>query len=184
MLRRRQNRAGQRLGTRSCGNRAGRLSIQVLLEPDATLTRKLKPAFGPSEARKIVLELTAWRPIPVDLHVMQRAWSLENTCSLSWWDALIVAAAQASRCSVLLAEDLQHGQVFGAVRVVNPFLEQDRTPAQILQALEPRRLDQDPGEWAFPSRRRHRYAEKGRCRQSPGSALSLVLRLDQRHGRS
>ena len=118
-------------------SRVGRLSIQVLLELYSTLTRKLRPAFDPKEAREIVQELAAWRPIPVDLHIVQRAWSLESTYSLPWWDALIVAAAQVSRCSVLLTEDLQHGQVFGAVRVVNPFLAQDRTPAEILQALEP-----------------------------------------------
>ena len=118
-------------------SRVGRLSIQVLLELYSTLTRELRPAFDPKEAREIVQELAAWRPIPVDLHVMQRAWSLEGTFSLSWWDALIVAAAQVSGCSVLLTEDLQHGQVFGSVRVVNPFHAQDRTPAEILQAFEP-----------------------------------------------
>ncbi len=118
-------------------SRAGRLSIQVLLELYATLTRKLKPGFNADEAQEIVRELAAWRPIPVDLGVVQRAWSLEGRHSLSWWDALVVAAAQAGNCAVLLTEDLQHGQVFGTVRVVSPFVAPDRMPAEILQAIEP-----------------------------------------------
>lgn len=87
-------------------SRTGRLSVQVLLELYATLTRKLKPGFNANEAREIVSELAAWQPIPVDLGVVQRAWSLEGRRSLSRWDALIVAAAQAGNCAVLLTEDL------------------------------------------------------------------------------
>lgn len=52
---------------------------------------------------------------------MQSAWELEDQYSLSWWDALIVSAAQVSGCDLLLTEDLQAGQVLGGVRVVNPF---------------------------------------------------------------
>ena len=113
-------------------SRAGRLSVQVLLELYSTLTRKMKPGFDAREARQIVRELTHWQPIPVDLTVVERAWSLEERYSLSWWDALIVAAAQAGECSVLLTEDLQHGQAFDEVRTVNPFADPDRTPSEIL----------------------------------------------------
>ena len=49
--------------------------------------------------------------------------------------ALIVAAAQACECKVLLTEDLQHGQKFGAVRVIDPFASPERTPEEILAAL-------------------------------------------------
>ena len=117
--------------------RSGRVSFQVLLELYVTLTRKLKPGLNPEEAREIVRDLAAWRPIPVDLGVIQRAWFLEQRHSLSWWDALIVAAAQASKCAVLLTEELPHGQAFGTVRVVNPFAAPDQTPAEILQTLAP-----------------------------------------------
>jgi predicted nucleic acid-binding protein len=41
---------------------------------------------------------------------------------LSWFDALIVSAAQQAGCDVLYSEDLQHGQRFGSLRVVNPFV--------------------------------------------------------------
>ena len=41
---------------------------------------------------------------------------------LSLWDAMILAAAQASNARVLYTEDLNHGQDYGGVRAVNPFL--------------------------------------------------------------
>ena len=117
--------------------RSGRLSFQVLSELYSTLTRKLRPGFDEPEAREIVRDLTAWNPVSVDLAVLERAWLLEERYCLSWWDALIVAAAQISECRVLLTEDLQPGQVFGAVRAVNPFTTPERTPAEVLENLEP-----------------------------------------------
>jgi predicted nucleic acid-binding protein len=41
---------------------------------------------------------------------------------LSWYDSLIVAAAQQAGCKLLYSEDLQHGQQFGTVTIHNPFL--------------------------------------------------------------
>ena len=75
--------------------------------------------------------------MPIDVAVLERAWRIEGRYSLSWWDALIVAAAQTCRCDVLLTEDLQHGQTFDTLHVIDPFAERDRTPAEILAA--PRR---------------------------------------------
>ena len=117
------------------GHRSGRLSFQVLQEFYAILTRKLKLGFEEGEPQKIVRELASWQPIPIDLAVLEHAWLLEERYSLSWWDALIVAAAQTCECEVLLTEDLQHGQMFSAVRVVDPFKSLDRTPAEVLEVL-------------------------------------------------
>lgn len=117
-------------------NRAGRLSMQVVQELYAVLTRKAKPGVPASKAREIVRDLLSWRPVPVDPALLERAWLVEARYALSWWDALIVAAAQICECSVLLTEDLQHGQVLDTVRVVNPFDSPERSPAQILEALQ------------------------------------------------
>ena len=108
-------------------SRSGRLSFQVLQELYATLTHERRLNFDPSEAREIVEVLAAWQPVAIDLATLKQAWLLQDRFSVSWWDALIVAAAQACECRVLLTEDLQHGQQFGAVRVVNPFASPDRT---------------------------------------------------------
>lgn len=116
--------------------RAGRLSFQVLQELYATLTRKLQPKLARQEARDIIRLLASWNPLAVDLHLIKQAWDLQDRYSLSWWDALIVAAAQASGCRVLLTEDLQAGQVFGTVRVIDPFASPERPPAELLAATE------------------------------------------------
>ena len=115
--------------------RSGRVSFQVLQELYATLTSKRRLNVDAAEAQSIVRELVVWQPIAVDLAMLNRAWVLQDHFFVSWWDALIVAAAQTCECRVLLTEDLQDGQEFGAVRVVNPFASPDRTPEEILAAL-------------------------------------------------
>jgi predicted nucleic acid-binding protein len=99
--------------------RTGRVSTQVLHETYATFTRKL--GLPTPEARKIVRSLQAWDPVILDQDVVERAWHLEDRWSLAWWDALIVAAAFASSASYLLTEDMQGGQDFDGVRVIDPF---------------------------------------------------------------
>jgi predicted nucleic acid-binding protein len=47
---------------------------------------------------------------------------VESRYGLNYWDALVVAAAQHQGCTVVLTEDLQHGQQIDSVRIVNPFL--------------------------------------------------------------
>ena len=129
-----KTRADEWISLLVCG-RSGRVSFQVLQEFYATLTSKRRLNVDAVEARSIVRELAAWKPIAIDLAMLNRAWGLQDRFSLSWWDALIIAAAQTCECKVLLTEDLQDGQEFGAVKVVNPFASLDRTPEEILAAL-------------------------------------------------
>jgi predicted nucleic acid-binding protein len=117
--------------------RCGRLSFQVLQELYSTLTRKLKPGLDLPKARQVVRVLAAWHPVPIDVAILERAWLIEGRYSLSWWDALIVAAAQKCECPLLLTEDLQHGQKFGDLRIVDPFADPARMPAEILAAGHP-----------------------------------------------
>ena len=116
-------------------DRSGRLSFQVLQEFYVTLTKKLKAGLGREEVREIVRDLIAWQPVTIDLAVIENAWTLQERYSLSWWDALIVGAAQVSNCPVLLTEDLQHGQRVGTVQVINPFVAPERAPAEVLASL-------------------------------------------------
>ena len=100
---------------------SGRLSTQVLSEYYATMTRKLVPGLTRDEAWQHVQSLLLWRPRPVDEHLLARAQELDRRHRLSWWDSLIVAAAQLEDCAVLLTEDLQDGATFGEVTVRSPF---------------------------------------------------------------
>lgn len=100
---------------------AGRLSWQVLQEYYVTATRKLDPPRDPALVREDVASLATWRPLAPHLPIIDTAWAVEDRFGFSWWDALIVAAAQTAGCTHLLTEDLQDGQDLDGVLVVDPF---------------------------------------------------------------
>ena len=102
--------------------RLGRLSIQVLQEFYITVTQKLDPKVSKEIARQDVRDLVSWRPVLADAKLLADAWAIQDKHKTSWWDSLVVAAAQSAGCRYLLSEDLQDGHMFDDVRVVNPFL--------------------------------------------------------------
>jgi predicted nucleic acid-binding protein len=67
---------------------------------------------------------TTFRPlmiVPSSFALVSDAIRIQERYRLSWYDSLIVSAAQHAGCTVLYSEDLQHGQQFGAVTVQDPF---------------------------------------------------------------
>jgi len=108
-------------------NRRGRVSFQVLGEFYVNAVRK-RPAAR-EEARAEVRDLLTWSPVVADAALLERGWRLQDRYGLSYWDALIVAAAKAALCRYLLTEDLQAGQKLDGIEVVNPFL---RDPQSVL----------------------------------------------------
>jgi predicted nucleic acid-binding protein len=99
----------------------GVISVQVLNEFTNVTRRKLDWDWKQVEASLSVIRelLGVARPLTADLHA--KAVALARDFELSFYDALIVAAAMDSDCDLLCSEDLQHGQRFGAVTVENPF---------------------------------------------------------------
>jgi predicted nucleic acid-binding protein len=67
--------------------------------------------------------------VEVLLGVVQQAWQWIDAAQLSYWDALILAAAQRSGARYLLSEDFQSGRRHGDVQVLNPF---DHSPATFM----------------------------------------------------
>ena len=102
-------------------SRLGRTSVQVLNEYYVTVTRKLTPGLAASDARADVDDLRTWMPVPISAGLLDSAFAVEDRFGLSYWDSLIVAAAQAADCEHLLTEDLQDGQRLDTVTVVDPF---------------------------------------------------------------
>lgn len=102
--------------------RAGRVSYQVLQEFYVTVTVKLSPGLDKELARRDVRALLAWQPIAADAQLLAGSWLIQDHYLLSWWDALIVAAANMSGCQYLLSEDFQDGQELGNLKILNPFL--------------------------------------------------------------
>jgi predicted nucleic acid-binding protein len=97
----------------------GRLSWQVLNEFLANAERK--SGLPRTQARQYVRQLATWGPVSWSLGLLEQAWHWADTAQISYWDSLIVAAAERAGCSILLTEDLQGGREFGPIRVVNPF---------------------------------------------------------------
>jgi predicted nucleic acid-binding protein len=100
----------------------GVVSVQVLNEFASVARAKLGFMWPQvQEAVDSILILCPHpRPLSVDTHL--RALGLSKRFGFSIWDGLIVAAAIEAKCSRLLSEDLQHGQVVEGVRIENPFL--------------------------------------------------------------
>lgn len=94
-------------------------STQVLQEYFVAVTRKL--AVPAQIARRKVEIFARFQLVMVDLELILTAIDLHRLVRLSFWDALVVRAAQKSGCSVLYTEDLQGGQRLDGLRVVNPF---------------------------------------------------------------
>jgi predicted nucleic acid-binding protein len=99
----------------------GRTSVQVLNEYYVVLTQGTKYRISRESAWDDVRELLEWKPQELDAEVLTRAHEIETRFQLNWWDCLIVAAAQAQGCALLLSEDLQDGANYGGVIARNPF---------------------------------------------------------------
>jgi predicted nucleic acid-binding protein len=100
-------------------SRLGRVSFQVLEEFYANVHRKWPDAREQVQAE--IRNLMAWRPVVINERIIEDGWTIQERYKLSFWDALIVSAAKAASCCYLLTEDLQAGQDFDGVVVVNPF---------------------------------------------------------------
>ncbi len=102
--------------------RSGRISVQTLNEFYVTVTQRLKPGLSRPEAQADIRNLLLWNPIPVDSTVMENAWLIQERHRFSWWDSLILSAAQIQDCTIVLSEDMQHEQQIGNMTIINPFL--------------------------------------------------------------
>lgn len=102
-------------------SRSGRVSQQVLQEYYVTVTRKLRPGLPAAMARDDVRSLMQWDPVQAGPALVEQAWAIEERHGLSFWDAMIVAAAAASGAAKLLTEDLQAGAELEGVLIVDPF---------------------------------------------------------------
>ena len=101
----------------------GKLSVQVLNEFAAVSRRKQQRDWR--EIDEAIDDVLAVVDPPLalthDLHTAARTLAEDN--GLSFYDALIVAAAIEAGCDTLFTEAMQHGRRIGRLAIVNPFLE-------------------------------------------------------------
>jgi predicted nucleic acid-binding protein len=103
--------------------RACVVSTQVLQEYACTALGKLGQA--PAAVLRQVALFERQEVVQNSPGTLRRAIELRAVHALSFWDALIVAAAEEADCDVLLSEDMGDGQTFGRVRVADPLQRDD-----------------------------------------------------------
>ena len=97
------------------------LSTQVLQEFYAAVTRKLARPLDAAAALDAVSSFAELPLVQIDSGLIVSAIHRSRNHQLSLWDALIIQAAIEGHASTLYSEDMQQGQLFDSLRVVNPF---------------------------------------------------------------
>ncbi len=99
--------------------RRGVISAQVLGETFVTLVKKYHR--DSDEAANEIRQLTQFRVVDLTAALVLRGLEIKAQFGLSYWDSLIIAAAERASCKVVFSEDLNDGQTYGSVLVMNPF---------------------------------------------------------------
>jgi predicted nucleic acid-binding protein len=100
----------------------GVLSTQVLQELVVSLRRKTKNPPTTEELRSLVRDYMRWEVVANSADGIIHALDLEVRLKISFWDALILHAADAAGASVIYSEDLAAGHKYGAIRLINPLI--------------------------------------------------------------
>ena len=96
------------------------ISVQVLAEFYVNATGKLK--LPEQQVVKVLESLEAYPTLPVTESVFWTALEIRKRYQISYWDSAILAAASELGCATVYSEDLNHGQNYAGLRVVNPFV--------------------------------------------------------------
>lgn len=99
----------------------GCLSMQVLQEFYVTITRKVPRPLADAAAAEIIADLVTWTIHSPTAPDLLDALRLQRRHQVAFWDAMILTSAAVLGCRVLWSEDLNDGQRYGNVQVINPF---------------------------------------------------------------
>jgi len=102
-------------------NENGVMSTQVLQEFYVNITRKIKTPLSQARARGIIENYLSWHIEVNESDTVLLASEIEERHLLSFWDALIIAAACRAKVDKILTEDLNHGQKIEGILIENPF---------------------------------------------------------------
>jgi len=103
------------------------LSVQVLSEFYNVVTRQIKNPMSPEEAQGIIEMLGILSIQDIDFIMVKRAIDTHRTYRISYWDSMIIAAAERAECKTILTEDLNDGQTYNAILVHNPFIRKSES---------------------------------------------------------
>ena len=99
------------------------LSAQVMQEFYTIAIKKADFGLSPDQGFAWLEKLEAFPCAPITPSLVKTAVLYAVRYQISYWDAAIIAAAETLGARTLYTEDLNHGQVYGAVPVINPFLD-------------------------------------------------------------
>lgn len=97
------------------------LSVQVLAEFYSVATSKNKLNLTHDEAVVLLTSLARIPVCPITRELVMDAVELRQRCQISYWDAAIITAAKQTGCTTVYSEDLNPGQHYDGVTVINPF---------------------------------------------------------------
>jgi len=97
------------------------LSAQVLQEFYVNAVRKSQQPLSPLRALEWIEELEKFPTADINAGLVKIAVELSQRYRIGYWDAAIIAAAERLEAPIVFSEDLNHGQIYGSVRVLNPF---------------------------------------------------------------
>ena len=100
----------------------GVLSIQVLNVFVTVVTRKIPKPLTLKKTREIIRFLSVLVIQGTDITLVNRAIDGCEKYNISYWDSLIIAAAERAGCKRILSEDLNVGQQYFGIELVNPFM--------------------------------------------------------------
>lgn len=99
------------------------LSVQVLQEFYVQATRESRvDRLRHDQAVRLVKSFLRFPVQELTVEIVQAAFETRERFHLSYWDAAILEAARRLDCDTVLSEDMNHGQDYDGVRVINPFL--------------------------------------------------------------
>ena len=105
------------------GRSAFGVSTQVLQEfYTAAIKQRSGHPLAPVQARQWITELNKQPCAVVDKALIEVAIETSWRYRINYWDAAILAAAERLGAEIVYTEDLNHGQSYGPVRVINPFV--------------------------------------------------------------
>lgn len=102
------------------GDRKGVISTQVMQEFYVAATRKL--GADALTVKDILHAFERFEIVMITPEMIKNAIDCGIISRISFWDALVVVAAEAAHCELLWTEDLNHGQIIRGVRIENPLL--------------------------------------------------------------
>jgi len=97
------------------------ISTQVIKEFYVVATTKLKA--DRMVVKNIIHNFRNMEVVQNDLELIEQGIDISIISQVSFWDALIVAAAEKAKCEFIYSEDLGSGQTFRGVMVINPFAD-------------------------------------------------------------